>query len=126
MTEKLILLKIHFSYQEYYKILFMFKGDIMSDINSSTKFQNNILIILLLILVIIFSISLLESYNNRYEYSIASIEDFLFDFTIDKIGNEGWELVFARRAINENSKGIYECIFKRKLTLLNYIVSKKK
>jgi hypothetical protein len=50
-------------------------------------------------------------------------------------GNAGWELVFARRAIvndaprnsagevlkTPESRGVYECIFKRRLTILTVV-----
>lgn len=52
----------------------------------------------------------------EWEYEIQSIDDIGFSTTINKIGGEGWELVFARRALSgegDSSRGIYECIFKR-------------
>ncbi|WP_375453090.1 hypothetical protein [uncultured Nostoc sp.] len=35
----------------------------------------------------------------QYEYRIESFEDITFDTGISKLGDEGWELVFARRAL---------------------------
>jgi hypothetical protein len=52
----------------------------------------------------------------QYEYKIESFDDIVFDIGINKLGDEGWELVFARRALTGEEysrKGIYECIFRR-------------
>ncbi len=54
--------------------------------------------------------------NLQYEYKIESFDDIVFDIGINKLGDEGWELVFARRALTGEEysrKGIYECIFRR-------------
>ena len=54
--------------------------------------------------------------NLQYEYKIESFDDIVFDIGINKLGDEGWELVFARRALTgeeSSRKGIYECIFRR-------------
>jgi hypothetical protein len=52
----------------------------------------------------------------EWEYKTESFEDTMFDSSINRIGQEGWELVFARRALtgeDYSRRGIYECIFKR-------------
>ncbi|MBD2137779.1 hypothetical protein H6F32_09290 [Anabaena sp. FACHB-1237] len=52
----------------------------------------------------------------EWEYKIESFEDVIFDSSMNRMGNEGWELVFARRALTGgeySSRGIYECIFRR-------------
>lgn len=52
----------------------------------------------------------------EWEYKIESFEDILFDSGMNRMGNEGWELVSARRALTGEEysrRGIYECIFKR-------------
>ncbi|MBD2505157.1 hypothetical protein [Anabaena azotica] len=54
--------------------------------------------------------------NVQYEYKIESLEDVVFDTSINRLGDEGWELVFARRALageEYSRRGIYECIFRR-------------
>lgn len=54
--------------------------------------------------------------NVQYEYKIESLEDVVFDTSINRLGDEGWELVFARRALageDDSRRGIYECIFRR-------------
>ena len=48
----------------------------------------------------------------KWEYKIESIGDYSFDRVMDELGNEGWELVTARRAINDSTAS-YEMIFKR-------------
>jgi hypothetical protein len=52
----------------------------------------------------------------EWEYKTESFEDAMFDSSINRIGQQGWELVFARRALtgeDYSRRGIYECIFKR-------------
>lgn len=50
----------------------------------------------------------------RWEYTIESVPDLTFSQTMDALGKQGWELVFARRAQDSLSdKFSYECIFKR-------------
>jgi hypothetical protein len=67
-----------------------------------------------------------------WEYRIVGIEDDKFDVDMKTYGNAGWELVVARRAVVNDAKrnsagellktpetrGVYECIFKRRLTIL--------
>jgi hypothetical protein len=49
-----------------------------------------------------------------WEYKIDSFSDGLFDIEMQSQGRYGWELVFARRAVDsETDRSIYECIFKR-------------
>ena len=66
-----------------------------------------------------------------WEYKIADFDDTKFELEIKGYGNAGWELVFARRALMEDAprnasgellktpekRGVYECIFKRRLTV---------
>ena len=71
-----------------------------------------------IIIVIWLTISPLSlSRKVVWEYKIEAISDIVFDWRMQEIGKEGWELVSARRAITgegEASRGIYECIFSRK------------
>jgi hypothetical protein len=49
----------------------------------------------------------------KWEYKITSIPDANFTQDINKLGDEGWELVFARRASGGGGEFSYEMIFKR-------------
>lgn len=49
----------------------------------------------------------------KWEYKIAEVPDTNFTEDMGKLGDEGWELVFARRASSENGEFSYEMIFKR-------------
>jgi hypothetical protein len=50
----------------------------------------------------------------KFEYRIEGISDANFESEMDKHGEGGWELVFARRATEGGGKGaLYEVIFKR-------------
>ncbi len=52
----------------------------------------------------------------EWDYKIESFEDVIFDGGMNRMGNEGWELVSARRALtgpDADRRGVYECIFRR-------------
>lgn len=53
----------------------------------------------------------------KWDYKIGSVPDLEFGTQMTTLGEEGWELVFARRASNgesgERMSMSYECIFKR-------------
>lgn len=57
---------------------------------------------------------------EKWEYKIEAVNDLTFTADIDKLGAEGWELVFARRAsagaLDTGTKPefSYEMIFKKK------------
>jgi hypothetical protein len=48
----------------------------------------------------------------KWEYKITAVPDANFTEDMNKLGNEGWELVFARRA-SGGGEFSYEMIFKR-------------
>lgn len=48
----------------------------------------------------------------EWEYTIEAVPDLTFTETMDRYGKSGWELVTARRAVDEGTAS-YECIFKR-------------
>lgn len=48
-----------------------------------------------------------------WEYQVRSIDDASFTEQMDRQGDLGWELVFARRAKDSGDTFAYECIFKR-------------
>ena len=50
---------------------------------------------------------------QQWEYRIESVPDLGWDAGMSKLGDEGWELVFARRASGSDEKMSYEMIFKR-------------
>ena len=47
-----------------------------------------------------------------WEYKIEAIPDLIFIESMNMYGKNGWELVSARRAVNDGTAS-YECIFKR-------------
>lgn len=56
----------------------------------------------------------------RWEYSIESPDDLSFEETMETLGQDGWELVFARRATSRGrGSASYEMIFKRRRALLS-------
>ena len=70
----------------------------------------------LLIIGIIQFVSLMHSVTARkWEYRLVTPSDYLFEATMKGLGNEGWELVNARRATSKHKNGAsYEMIFKKK------------
>ena len=70
-----------------------------------------------LLVIIIMLLALPFASPNRaapaWEYRIEDVPDLQFLPTMERIGNSGWELVFARRAIGEGKESNYEMIFKR-------------
>lgn len=50
-----------------------------------------------------------------FEYRIEAIKDEELVNELNRIGNAGWRIVFARRAIatGDEGKGIYEIMFER-------------
>lgn len=81
-----------------------------------------IVIMLFLILLALVFEPLVERFTSpvsqtTWEYRIDSINDLHFQSEMNSLGEEGWELVFARRARNSiTDEFSYECIFKRKRT----------
>jgi hypothetical protein len=57
----------------------------------------------------------------QWEYKIVSPEDYAFVIEMNDLGQEGWEVVSARRATNgEYSSPSYECILKRRTSLIKW------
>jgi hypothetical protein len=57
--------------------------------------------------------------DPRWEYMILSVPDDMFTQQLDRLGANGWEMVFARRASDGNTPHptmSYEMIFKRHAT----------
>ena len=53
---------------------------------------------------------------QQWEYKIESVPDLTWDEGMNKLGSEGWELLFPRRANGSDEKMSYEMIFKRPKT----------
>ena len=70
----------------------------------------------LLIIKIVHFASLMHSITPRkWESRLVSPSAYLFDATMKDLGDEGWELVDARRATSKYKNGAsYEMIFKKK------------
>jgi len=49
----------------------------------------------------------------KYDYMVESIPDLEWGTKAQELGQEGWEMVFARRASDGNDNMLYECIFQR-------------
>ena len=57
--------------------------------------------------------------TQKWEYKIVSPNDLTFDIEVNKLGEQGWELVSARRATSGSgysSSASYEMIFKRPIS----------
>ena len=54
--------------------------------------------------------------SQQWEYKIESVPDLGWDEGMGKLGDQGWELLFARRANGSDEKMSYEMIFKRPKT----------
>lgn len=85
---------------------------------SFNSVRDSIVVVALVgILGILFANTLIGNKTKAvaWEYQIESVPDLSFAETMDELGSEGWELVFARRAQNSITDDFsYECIFKRK------------
>ena len=77
----------------------------------------DVIIIIILALLLISNIYLMGKPKPvKWEYIIGSSEDVKLESDLKTIGDSGWEIAFARRAITGegySAKGIYEFIFKR-------------
>jgi hypothetical protein len=94
------------------------KNNIRKFLHGFNLFQDSIMMVTLIgILGILLANTLIGNKPKTvaWEYQIESVPDLLFDTTMNELGNEGWELVFARRANDSITDDFsYECIFKRK------------
>ena len=65
----------------------------------------------------VFGFAKTQSATTEWEYKIQSVSDSTLGRTLDSLGEKGWELVFARRAVTDNeyghSRACYEMIFQR-------------
>jgi hypothetical protein len=83
-----------------------------------TKKQGTFILILLLAGLGLHPLSQF-SMPTKWEYIIAAPSDTSFENEMDRLGKKGWELVNARRASSSYSAS-YECILKRKVSVLNF------
>jgi hypothetical protein len=60
----------------------------------------------------LFGLTSTKASTTQWDYVISPVHDGLFDVTMKRLGDNGWELIFARRATS-NGTPIYEMIFKR-------------
>lgn len=52
-------------------------------------------------------------FPQRWEYGVVAVSDYTFTDDMNKLGDQGWEVVSARRAVGEFSSAKYELILKR-------------
>lgn len=60
-----------------------------------------------------FGLGSTKTATTRWEYKLEAPSDIEFASEINKMGEDGWELVSARRATSISDKASYEMIFKR-------------
>lgn len=91
----------------------------MSESAQIKNWQVNIAILLLAALVVISSFQALRDDQSalQWEYKIASAPDAAFTDEVNRLGADGWEIIFARRASSGEGKSEfnYEMIFRRHL-----------
>ena len=87
-----------------------------------TDKQGTTLISLLsmLILIVLLQTGARALSEQTWEYKIVGFKDLSLTADLSTVGDQGWEMVSARRAIvgeGKTSEGAYECIFKRRKSL---------
>lgn len=77
----------------------------------------SIIIVLLAILVAFEGLKITKKgealYQSVYDYNIVYVKDLTFEEDMKVMGNEGWEIINARRARDNDDNWGYECIIKR-------------
>ncbi len=73
---------------------------------------------LLVIALFVVGDALFPNVTKRWEYTIVSSSDSVVADVLTKLGASGWELVFARRAVDADKVAVYEMIFKRSASAL--------
>ena len=85
----------------------------LSDVSQwMSRNQGTVIIVMLLIVIGAQFFSQVKP-TVRWEYMLESPSDYSFTKTMNNYGEQGWELVSARRASDSSSSMSYECIFKR-------------
>jgi len=75
-----------------------------------------VLLVLVILVLILLKVEILPSPKPepvRYEYSIATPNDFLLETELNRMGRQGWQVVFARRAMDSLNMASYEMILMR-------------
>ncbi|WP_372717161.1 hypothetical protein [Novipirellula sp.] len=75
--------------------------------------QAVILLLALLLAAQVFGFSKTKNASTKWEYTLESPSDTSFESSLERMGNQGWELVTARRATSTYGGASYEMIFKR-------------
>lgn len=71
------------------------------------------LLLIALLAAQVFGFARTKTSTTSWEYRIESPSDTRLEASVDGLGKDGWELVFARRATSEYGGASYEMIFKR-------------
>lgn len=77
-----------------------------------SKLQFAIVTVLLAAIGAIHAAPLLTKPSTKWEYSVKGLYDSTFAAELTRLGEEGWEIASARRAV-DGGVGMYEVIFKR-------------
>jgi hypothetical protein len=89
-----------------------------------TTRQASALLMLMSILVVMVGANIALAGRAGWQYRIISFKDAALQEGMRDWGDHGWDLAFARRAVTgtgAESEGIYECIFKRPMTVFDWI-----
>jgi hypothetical protein len=85
-----------------------------------TRIQGNLVLALLAAILLALAANVYAVRTTpvtKWEYKIESIRDLEFQRKMQMLGEDGWELTFARRALADDllgeKAGLYECIFRR-------------
>ena len=63
-----------------------------------------------IMLLIYLTFSLIHNIDRNYEYQIVSYGDEDVIDALDKLGRDGWQVISARRAIDDSDNNVYEFI----------------
>ena len=91
------------------------RATVVRPTSAISQLQGRVMIGLLagLLIAQIFGLTSTRTSTTEWEYAIESPSDSTFQLALDRLGGEGWELVFARRATSEFGSPSYEMILKR-------------
>ena len=79
---------------------------------SNRSLSESLFIVGIFLILLTNSLAGQKTKSVEWEYTIEAVPDLTFTETMDRYGKSGWELVTARRAVDEGTAS-YECIFKR-------------